>query len=452
MKARIIGLVMSLMISVVLLSACGSQAVTDNADKKGAGSGDIQETEQAIASGDIQGTEQAIASGDVQGKEIHLAVIIGSHSNAPRPNLGLIEDWVYNACFTFGSVTLVCDDGDPYTIVVDIPAQEPNLSSNKYKQIANEQTKQILDAASQMRAKTDEVDTLRSIQLGARSLKSAEAENEEVDLVRQMIVLDSCLSTIGVLSFSEHNLTTIDIEDIVAQLETMSEIPELDDVYVIVYTCGDTAGKKQKPLNQANRAALNSVWEAILKAGNADVDMKDGLPLSATYDEESMPAVTPVTVVQESVEIHDVKAVEDALADGGVISFDEKSIAFCPGTAQLADPEAAKKALAYVVEYMTDHPDFSLLICGTTACWGGVDYCMNLSDERAAAIGRLLVDELGIDPSRIQSAGVGYSFAEFYTYDQTPEGELDQTIAPVNRSVKLLDLKSDTAARILSTR
>ena len=92
MKARIIGLVMSLMISVVLLSACGSQAVTDNADKKGAGSGDIQETEQAIASGDIQGTEQAIASGDVQGKEIHLAVIIGSHSNAPRPNLGLIED------------------------------------------------------------------------------------------------------------------------------------------------------------------------------------------------------------------------------------------------------------------------------------------------------------------------------------------------------------------------
>ena len=53
MKARIIGLVMSLMISVVLLSACGSQAVTDNADKKGAGSGDIQETEQAIASGDI---------------------------------------------------------------------------------------------------------------------------------------------------------------------------------------------------------------------------------------------------------------------------------------------------------------------------------------------------------------------------------------------------------------
>lgn len=383
-------------------------------------------------------------------QEIHLAAVIGSHGNAPLPNLGLIEDQVYDACFTYGSVTLVCDDGDPYTIVIDIPAQDDNLSANKYKQIANEQTKQILSAASQMQAKTDEVNTLRAIQLCARSLESAVAESDDVELVRQMVVLDSCLSTTGALSFSDHNLSNIDTDDIVAQLREIDEIPALDDVSVTVYTCGDTAGKKQKALPEASRKVLKSVWESILEAGNADVNMKDDLPLSSTYDEEAMPSVTPVTVVQDNVDIHDVAGVDDAFADGGVISFDERSIAFEMGTAILADKAAAKEALNYVVEYMNAYPDFKLLVCGTTACWGGEDYCMNLSNDRASAICQLLIKDFGIDRSRVQAVGVGYSFDDFYTYDQTPDGELDDAIAPVNRSVKLVNLDSDTASRILS--
>lgn len=385
-----------------------------------------------------------------RGREIHLAAIIGNHLNAPCPNLGLIEDQVYNACLTYGSVTLVCDDGDPYTIVVDIPAQESGLSESKYKQIANEQTTQILSAASQMWAKTDEVDSLKAIQLGARSLNSAEAESADVELVREMVILDSCLSTTGTLSFTEHNLNCIDAENIVHQLKEMDEIPSLDGVSVTVYTCGDTAGNKQKLLPEASRKALKQVWESILKAGNANVNMKDDLPLSSTYDEEAMPAVSPVTVVQNAVDIHDIEDVVDAFADGGVISFDETTIAFREGTAELADKEAAKNTLAYVAEYMNTHSDFKLLVVGTTACWGGEDYCMNLSGDRADEICNLLINSLGIDKSCLQAVGVGYSFKDFYTYDQTPDGDLDDEIAPVNRSVKLVDLNSDTASRILS--
>lgn len=407
-----------------------------------------------LAATTLVGCDDKVKSGNTpppaKGQEIHLAAVIGSHGNAPLPNLGLIEDQVYNACFTYGSVTLVCDDGDPYTIVIDIPAQDDNLSASKYKQIANEQTKQILSAASQMQAKTDEVNTLKAIQLGSRSLESVEAESDDVELVRQMVVLDSCLATTGALSFSDHKLNNIDTADIVSQLQKMDEIPALDDVSVTVYTCGDTAGKKQKALPEASRKVLKGVWEAILEAGNADVNMKDDLPLSSTYDEEAMPPVTPVTVVQDNVDIHDVEDVDDAFAEGGVISYDEKSIAFNPGTAELADKSTAKDALNYVVEYMNAHTDFKLLVCGTTACWGGKDYCMNLSNDRATAVCQLLINDFGIDKSRVQAVGVGYSFDDFYTYDQTPDGELDDDIAPVNRSVKLVDLDSDTAARILS--
>lgn len=394
------------------------------------------------------GSEQEPA----KSQEIHLAVVIGSHANAPCPNLGLIEDQLYNACYTYGSVTLVCDDGDPYTLVVDLPVQESNLSDNKKRQIADDQTKQILSAANQMQARTDEVNTLKAINLGARSLESAEPESTDKELVLKMVILDSCLQTTGALSFIEHHLNNIDAEDIVSQLTDMDELPVLDNIQVTVYTCGDTAGSRQKVLPESNRKALKNVWESILEAGNADVNMKDDLPLSSIYNEDSMPKVTPVSVVQDAVDIQDEDEVDDAFADGGVLSFDEKSIAFKPGTAELADKDAAKQSLIYVAEYMNDHPDFKVLVCGTTACWGGEAYCLNLSNDRASAVCRLLIKEFGISKSRVQPAGVGYSFDDFYTYDQTPEGNLDDEVAPVNRSVKLVDLDSETAARILSMR
>lgn len=427
----------------VLTLALGSAMVM--AALTGCGRGKNDSATNTTATSSASNTAAALKN-----QEIHLAAIIGPHANAPRPNLGLIEDLVYKACYTYGSVTLVCDDGDPYTLVIDIPPQEEGLSASKYKQIANDHTKQILTAASQMQAKTDEVNTLKAVQLGARSLGSAEAESANVTLVREMVICDSCLSTTGSLSFSEHNLNGISSEDIVAQLRDMDEIPSLDDVSVTVYTCGDTAGKKQKALTETNRKALKDVWKSILEAGNADVNMKDDLPLSSTYDESTLPSVSPVAVVQSSVEITSEEDVDDAFADGGVISFDETSIAFKPGTAEFADKGAAKKALVYVKEYMDKHPDFQLLVVGTTACWGGKDYCLKLSNDRANAIGKLISDELGIAKGRMKAVGVGYSFEDFYTYDQTPDGKLDDNIAPVNRSVKLVDLNSNTASRILS--
>ena len=352
-------------------------------------------------------------------QEIHIAAIIGSHENAPKPNLGLLEDAVYQACYTAGSVTLICDDGEPYTTVIDIPKQKSGLSASKYQEIANTETKQILTVASQMQAKTKEVDTLKAIQAASRSLRAAVAETENVKLERQMIICDSCLSTTGSLSFSDYKLSTVSSEDIVSRLKELKEIPVLDDISVTVYTCGDTAGEKQKPLTQANRENLREIWKAVLEAGNAEVNMKE-------------------------------TEVEDIFSDDGVISFDQTTIAFKEGTAELADKEAAAKALGYVSEYMKGHPDFQLMICGTTACWGGEEYCRKLSADRAGAVSDLLTEKLDVDMERLKITGVGYSFLDFYTYDQTPDGKLDEQIAPVNRTVKLLDLSSDTAKSILA--
>lgn len=394
------------------------------------------------------GTEKVSASAS-KNQEVHVAVVLGAHVNSPCVNLKLIQDVIYQACYSQGSVTLVVDDGEPYCTAINIPSQEKHLSKSKYDQIAKKQTKKILKLASSMKSRTAQVDSIKSVQRAARALNSVEQKGKgDTELVRKLIICDNLLSTTGVLSFVDYNLNTANEGDITTQLKKLDEIPQLDGISVTAYNVGDTAGQ-QKSLPETSRKNLKSVWNSIFEAGNAKkVQFKDNLPLSSTYDKDSMPAVSPITVVQSSMEVHDTEEVNEAFVDGGVLNFDETSIAFHEGTAELADEESASKALQYVTEYMNQYPDFKLVVCGTTACWGGEDYCKKLSLERADAICELLVKE-GIDRSRLKSAGVGYSFADFYTYDQKPDGELDETIAKTNRSVKLVDWDSDTADRIL---
>ena len=384
-------------------------------------------------------------------KELHLAVILGSHNNAPKVNLSLIEDDVYTACRTFGSVTLIIDDGNPFSYCVEIPAQKEGLSSGKYEQIADEQASMILSAAGEMCAKTEQVDTLKAVQMAVRSLDSCKLQDGK-EVERRLVILDSCLSTAGTLDFTKSRLESISVPGIVDQLAGLSEIPDMSRLSsVVVYTLGDTAGR-QPPLTASGRQALESIWTAIFEAGSASsVDIRENLPLVAEYDSNALPAVNTVVVEQNSVQIADEEKTGDALEEGAVISFDETTLSFKPGSAELLDPETAEETLAYVIGFMKSHPEFELLVCGTTACWGGQEYTMDLSQKRAETICMLLCKN-GIPEAQIKAIGVGYSFAGFYTYDQTEDGELDEEIAPMNRSVKIMDLHSQTAGEVLASR
>jgi outer membrane protein OmpA-like peptidoglycan-associated protein len=98
---------------------------------------------------------------------------------------------------------------------------------------------------------------------------------------------------------------------------------------------------------------------------------------------------------------------------------------------------------------MEAHPTFTLLICGTTTSAGEKDSCLAFSEARANSVRDLLVSS-GVDPAQIQTLGCGWS-SSLYVPDRASDGTLDETIAPQNRSVKLVDYDSDTAAQILSS-
>ena len=309
---------------------------------------------------------------------------------------------------------------------------------------------EILEAASRMTAKTEQVNTLKAVQLGARSLKSAVTESDSAVITRKMVILDSCLSTTGALDFTQSSLDGISADDIIRQLRDIGELPDMSTIdEVTVYTCGDTAGK-QPTLTESNRETLKDVWSSLFSACGVTANMKDDLPLSAVYDTDALPGVSTVAVEQDSVSISSEEETGEVLQTGVVISFDETSVSFRPGTAELADSDTAHKSLEYVTGFLTSHPNYELLICGTTACWGGEAYCRDLSVRRAEAVRGLLI-ESGIAEDRLCVAGVGYSFSDFYTHDLTENGDLDESIAPRNRTVKIMDLHSDTAERVLAT-
>jgi len=76
------------------------------------------------------------------------------------------------------------------------------------------------------------------------------------------------------------------------------------------------------------------------------------------------------------------------------------------------------------------HPSLNLLVVGHTDSQGGYDYNMDLSQRRAAAAVKSLVDRLGVDPKRLRAAGVGYLSP--VASNDTPEGRAK------NRRVELV--------------
>lgn len=369
---------------------------------------------------------------------IHLAVIIGAHANAPRVNTSVMYDSVLEACTQSGStISLIVNDGAPYASVVTVPETKSGLSAEKYQSIAAERAKQILDMADQMFAKTAESDLLSAITLAGRQLGAEEGGRKE------MIVIDSGLSTAAPLDFSESLLENITAEQVVSLLEEQSAIPKLQEIDCVrFFNIGDVA-KPQSQITEANRKTLIEVWNGIFRqAGVREIEFKTDLPLPSFYAEGEVPQVSTVTVMERASAL---VLKEINLAEVDAVSFDEETIAFLADTDELVDREAAKTALEGVASYMNKHPEFRAMLVGTTARFGDLESCISLSEKRAQVVKGLLVEN-GVDPVRLETVGAGYD-NPFYKNDQK-DGMMDENVAAQNRAVVLIDASGSVAAQM----
>lgn len=301
---------------------------------------------------------------------------------------------------------------------------------------------------------SDEVDIAAATSIAVRKLRSKQLEGRNNILV----YYGSGVSTSGLIDMRTVPLCDLDIDTSAKELAEVMDL-DLSGIKVIWYCCGDVAGNDQLPLSDNEKRIDKEFYRAWLTNMGADeVIFMDDVPLDGCYSFDHQVSVmetegtqfglsAKVVPMEEVEKSEKEEVIEEVFADGDILTFDEKSIAFLPDSTELAAPDDAMEALGYVISYMEDHPDFTLMVCGTTTSAGEPVSCIAFSEKRAQAIRSLLVEKAGIDEERIVTLGCGWSSC-LYIDDRDAAGNLNEK-APLNRSVKLMDYNSAIAADII---
>ena len=127
--------------------------------------------------------------------------------------------------------------------------------------------------------------------------------------------------------------------------------------------------------------------------------------------------------------------------------MNEEKVLFLPDTDAFADYAAAANTLKPIADYMKAHPEFRLLLAGTTATAGSNESCKQFSLMRADAVKNLLLN-MGAEENQIAGTiGLGYDH-KYHIPDIDPDGRQNAN-AVENRSVILFDASSEEARTLL---
>ena len=120
-------------------------------------------------------------------------------------------------------------------------------------------------------------------------------------------------------------------------------------------------------------------------------------------------------------------------------------VRFQPDSDKLIDREEAIETLKPVAEIIKSSGK-SLTILGTTATYGELDSCIDLSQRRATVVKKLLVS-LGVK-SEIRCLGIGYLESSLKVPDVDSKGNLIESAAKQNRAVYVYYSDSSIASEI----
>ena len=365
----------------------------------------------------------------------NVALVIGHHANAPQPDLNVTVPYIMDACNSYGYVGIVTCDGAPFQLgQADIPVIEKKISVSKREEIAFGQAQEIVDLAGECVSVTAEVDTLKAIEMGARTLKTQNKGNS------YLVILDSGLSTTGELNFVNSFLENIDSIEVVKKLKENSSLPDLTNVQVVWYGLGDTLAP-QKELSAKNRETLQGIWEAVLlESGASTVVFETDLPTSFEIV-EGLPEVSVVEVLE-------TKSVIEEYNPEDVFVLNEEMLKFKPGSAEILTPESeVRNMLEPIAEYLLKNPEYKILLAGTTASAGTEEELKLLSEKRGECVKQILLDS-GAKENQITVLGLGYGNS-FSVVDTDENGNLIGEKAALNRTVRVLDYESKLGQDLL---
>ncbi len=164
--------------------------------------------------------------------------------------------------------------------------------------------------------------------------------------------------------------------------------------------------------------------QRVANVPNADIRRSGSLYFENTYfaDAENPMFVGPIRVAAGGRDLYDELEAEGRVA--------VRNILFDTGKATIR-PESAE-VLETIGSMLGEHSDLRLMIEGHTDNEGEFDFNMQLSADRAAAVKGYLVDNLGIEPERLRTMGLGQT--QPVDTNDTPEGRQQ------NRRVELVKI------------
>lgn len=355
-----------------------------------------------------------------------VSMVMGVHEYFPTISLNTdsVYSQIYNACYSYGDVSAFIVDGDPYAVCnYNITAPDKKIDAAKRKQLASNNTKQIMAEMSAASAKTPEIDTLSAIAMSADTLHSTSGEAE-----LSMIVYDSGLSTTSLLNFAAQNIIDEPVESIVSQLEAYHAIPNLESVHVVWIGLGQTCGE-QSNLTADYKYKLQEIWKAILEAGGAGSVTFDKSPLSSEEYQGELPKCSVVPVVTDSLELAAAEEMPE------IVKWDGNSnIQFLGDKAEFVNPDAVMEEIKPVVEYLTENSEKGVYVFGMTATIPGGDLGIKLSEARANACRDVLL-AAGVKESQIMTVGLGQVDNPLRTPDVDETGRQIEEAAQKNRAV-----------------
>ena len=376
-------------------------------------------------------------------EKVSLTILVGAHGNSMEIplNSATLSRWILETCSSFGDICMINVDGNPvvkYQATIPEP-KVSGLSSNKLKSIAEGNAAEVKKVLQTVTAETEEVDTLRAIQMGAQSLQSTD-QGKKV-----LLILDSGLCTTGQLDIREGFLKAKSLDEVVEGLRSLGELPDLNGVDVIWSYCGETA-PPQDALSELDKKKLKGLWESVLRAAGAksvtfSVDFNSSVPYTG------MPSVSVVETdrIRLSFDKISMENVKIDLTPIDTFVLDETRVRFVGDQAVFVDERAAEGAVQEIADELLAHKDNQVYIIGTTAT-GNEAFCQNLSRDRAEAVKSMLI-EMGVEEDRMLVYGLGFN-DPWHQNDVETDGTWKEEAAVLNRKVLVIDVNSAEAKKL----
>lgn len=381
-----------------------------------------------------------------------VAIVASNVSNQEVYPYELLDDALTEAASTGGWVDVLIADGHPRTVLEG--GVQSAAASSTAAQVRATQAQAIAEAfvneAAGAQPQCAETDVLSGLSAAAASLAQAPGSHT-------VHLFSSLLSTAGVVNLAEHpewvsapagsNITSEELHArVVEQLKPL--LPDMSCVTkVVIYGAGVTAGDQAAP-NTAQANDLKDLWSQILLACGVDEVQYVTAPLSGKETEGTYP-VSAVELPQVTVDVEIPQAPEpepepdpepepEPVAEPvAVVAFDDTTVPFVPDTAELADPDAARQAVAELAATMADYPTSTVTLVGSTAgCPWREDHGVSLGLERAQAVAKMLTDA-GVGADRITVIGLGDQSNDLVKHvpDILADGTQDKDAAQQNRRV-----------------